>query len=240
MAVRKGTLRCANPLGTVVASARTLWFGDGPRWGSWRTAGGSGETVGVTKNVRRACRRRRRPAVALGVGELVAAASRPGPRRWSRSAARSSTTCPSRAKNWPSRLFGTYDKIALQVGTAVLLAVIAAVLGILAARRLWIGLGRHRRCSAPSVPPPRSAGPASDARWVVPSLVGAPVAGGALWLLLRLARANAPDARRADPASPRQPAEHRPAALPTAAGSALGWRRVGRLLRPAVWRRAPR
>ncbi|PWU53820.1 molybdopterin-binding oxidoreductase, partial [Micromonospora globispora] len=47
---------------------------------------------------------------------------------------------PETVKHFAISLFGTHDKIALLIGTAVLLAAFAALLGVLAARRLWIGL----------------------------------------------------------------------------------------------------
>jgi DMSO/TMAO reductase YedYZ molybdopterin-dependent catalytic subunit len=79
-------------------------------------------------------------AVALGTGELVALAV----------AARSAPlvvvggvvidNVPESGKELAIRLFGTYDKLALQVGTVVVLAVVAAVIGVAARYRLWVGL----------------------------------------------------------------------------------------------------
>ncbi|MFJ6952162.1 molybdopterin-binding oxidoreductase, partial [Micromonospora aurantiaca] len=47
---------------------------------------------------------------------------------------------PEPVKQFAIDVFGTYDKIALLVGTALLLAAFGALLGLAAARRLVVGL----------------------------------------------------------------------------------------------------
>ncbi|RZU78139.1 DMSO/TMAO reductase YedYZ molybdopterin-dependent catalytic subunit [Micromonospora kangleipakensis] len=90
---------------------------------------------------------------------------------------------PESLKQFAIALFGTYDKIALLVGTALLLAAFAAVLGVLAARRLWIGLAGIVAFAALGVAAAltRAGANGFDA---LPSLVGAALGALALWLLL--------------------------------------------------------
>jgi len=79
-------------------------------------------------------------AVALGVGELVAVAI--GPRSAPLVAVGGVVidAVPTAVKELAVRVFYTYDKLALQIGTAALLAVAAAVVGVLALRRLRYGV----------------------------------------------------------------------------------------------------
>ena len=90
---------------------------------------------------------------------------------------------PETVKHFAISLFGTHDKIALLIGTAVLLAAFAALLGVLAARRLWIGLAGIAAFAALGVAAAltRTGADAADA---LPSLVGGVLGGLALWLLL--------------------------------------------------------
>ncbi|SCG56510.1 molybdopterin-dependent oxidoreductase [Micromonospora inositola] len=90
---------------------------------------------------------------------------------------------PETLKQFAISLFGTYDKIALLVGTAVLLAGFAAVLGVLAARRLWIGLAGIAAFAALGVAAAltRAGANVFDA---LPSLIGGALGAMALWLLL--------------------------------------------------------
>ncbi|WP_446216886.1 molybdopterin-dependent oxidoreductase [Micromonospora sp. IBHARD004] len=90
---------------------------------------------------------------------------------------------PETLKQFAISLFGTHDKIALLVGTALLLAAFAAVLGVLAARRLWIGLAGIAAFAALGVAAAltRAGANGFDA---LPSLVGAALGALALWLLL--------------------------------------------------------
>ncbi|PWR13777.1 molybdopterin-binding oxidoreductase [Micromonospora sicca] len=90
---------------------------------------------------------------------------------------------PAPLKQFAIALFGTYDKIALLVGTALLLAAFAALLGVLAARRLWAGLAGIAAFAALGVAAAltRAGANVLDA---LPSLVGAALGALALWLLL--------------------------------------------------------
>src|SRR6478672_5789901 len=78
-------------------------------------------------------------AVALAVGELVALVVS------SRSAPLVAVgglvidRVPEGVKEQAIQIFGTNDKLALQVGTVLVLFAIAAGLGIASLRRLWVG-----------------------------------------------------------------------------------------------------
>ncbi|MFG2922847.1 molybdopterin-dependent oxidoreductase [Streptomyces sp. NPDC048305] len=129
---------------------------------------------------------------ALCVAELVAAAVRPeaGPVTAVGGAVIDRT--PPAVKDFAVRNFGTADKLVLQLGILVLLALFAMGIGVLASR--------HRRTGAAAVlvfgvigavsAVGRPEGRATDA---LPSVVGALVAAGVLYLLAgRLAPATAP------------------------------------------------
>lgn len=122
-------------------------------------------------------------AMAIGTAELVAVVT------GSRSAPLIAVggvvvdTVPEPLKQFAIDVFGRYDKIALLIGTAVLLGAFAAVIGLLAARRLAIGyagialfavIGVAAALTRPD------AGPAA----ALPALLGAAAAAGTLWTLL--------------------------------------------------------
>ncbi|MFE9653725.1 molybdopterin-dependent oxidoreductase [Micromonospora sp. NPDC006431] len=87
---------------------------------------------------------------------------------------------PEPLKQVAIALFGRYDKIALLVGTAVLLAAFAALLGVLAARRLWAGAAGIAGFAALGVAAAltRAGADAADA---LPSLVGGGLGALTLW-----------------------------------------------------------
>ncbi|MFJ6854874.1 molybdopterin-dependent oxidoreductase [Streptomyces sp. NPDC091271] len=119
---------------------------------------------------------------ALCVAELVAAAVRPeaGPVTAVGGAVIDRT--PPAVKDFAVRNFGTDDKLVLQLGILVLLAVFAMAVGVLALRHRWTGaaavlvFGVVGAVSAAGRPEGRP----GDA---LPSVVGALVAAGALYLL---------------------------------------------------------
>jgi DMSO/TMAO reductase YedYZ molybdopterin-dependent catalytic subunit len=123
-------------------------------------------------------------AVALGVAEPVAVGT----------GARSSPLIavdgvvvdqvPEPVKEFAISVFGTHDKLALLVGTGVLLAAFAAAVGLLAVRRLWYGLAGIAAFGAIGV---AAALTRSGATWLyaLPSLVGALAGAGVLALLVR-------------------------------------------------------
>jgi DMSO/TMAO reductase YedYZ molybdopterin-dependent catalytic subunit len=127
-------------------------------------------------------------AVALGVAELVA-----GLRQVWRSPVidvgdRVIDNVPPFVKDFAIETFGTNDKPALLIGIGATLLIYAAVIGALAfGRRLAIGIvgigvfGAIGACAAVSN---RSAGSIDDA---IPTIVGAAVGAGSLWLAHRVA-----------------------------------------------------
>lgn len=129
---------------------------------------------------------------ALAVAELVAAVVRPeaGPVAAVGGAVIDRT--PPALKDFAVRNFGTNDKLVLQLGILVLLAVFAMAVGVLALRHRLLGsaavliFGVVGAVAAVG----RPEGRVSDA---LPSVVGAVVAAGVLYLLTgRLAPAPAP------------------------------------------------
>ncbi|MEU1487608.1 molybdopterin-dependent oxidoreductase [Streptomyces sp. NPDC005752] len=119
---------------------------------------------------------------ALCVAELVAAAVRPeaGPVTAVGGAVIDRT--PAAVKDFAVRNFGTDDKLVLQLGILVLLALFAMAVGILALRHRWTGaaavlvFGVVGAVSAAGRPEGRPGD-------VLPSVVGALVAAGVLYLL---------------------------------------------------------
>ncbi|HEX6683815.1 MAG TPA: molybdopterin-dependent oxidoreductase [Candidatus Limnocylindrales bacterium] len=78
-------------------------------------------------------------ATALGVAELVAVWTGSGSAPLIAVGGVIVDSVPESLKEFAISLFGVYDKIALLVGTTVLLAAFAALIGIGASRRRWIG-----------------------------------------------------------------------------------------------------
>lgn len=123
-------------------------------------------------------------ALALGLGELLAALVAP---RSSPVVAVGGVVIdmvPEWAKELAIRLFGVYDKIALQVGTIVILAVVAAVLGVASVRRPWLGTAGIAVFAAVGVAAAMTRTAATVA-WAIPSMIAGGVAAGALRFLLR-------------------------------------------------------
>lgn len=122
-------------------------------------------------------------AVAIGSAELVAVLT------GSRSAPMIAVggvvvdTVPRPLKQFAIDVFGGYDKIALLVGTGVLLTAFAALIGVLAVRRLavgYAGIALFGVIGAAAALTRPGAGPSA----ALPSLVGAGAAAGVLWLLI--------------------------------------------------------
>jgi DMSO/TMAO reductase YedYZ molybdopterin-dependent catalytic subunit len=94
---------------------------------------------------------------------------------------------PEQGKDLAIRLFGTHDKTALQIGTAIVLLALAAVVGILGARRLWWGLVGIGVFGLVGIVAALTRAQA-DPFWIFPSLLGALAAAFVLWQLLRIAQ----------------------------------------------------
>ncbi|TDC29077.1 molybdopterin-binding oxidoreductase, partial [Micromonospora sp. 15K316] len=122
-------------------------------------------------------------AVAIGVAEVVAVLT--GPRSAPLVAVGSVVvdTVPEPVKQFAIDLFGTYDKIALLIGTAVLLAGIAALLGVLAVRRLAVGLAGVAAFGALGVAAALTRAGA-DPVDALPSLVGGGFGALVLWAFI--------------------------------------------------------
>ncbi|MFI6234618.1 molybdopterin-dependent oxidoreductase [Micromonospora sp. NPDC050784] len=122
-------------------------------------------------------------AVAIGIAEPVAVLT--GPRSAPLVAVGGVIVdaVPESLKQLAIDLFGTADKIALLVGTAVLLGGFAALFGVLAIRRLALGLAGIAAFGAIGVAAAltRSGADLADA---LPSLVGAGLGALVLWLFI--------------------------------------------------------
>jgi DMSO/TMAO reductase YedYZ molybdopterin-dependent catalytic subunit len=125
-------------------------------------------------------------AGALGVAEIVAAPIGPLSAPLLAVGGVVVDTVPEPVKQFGISVFGVHDKTALITGTAILLLAYAALVGVLALRRWWIGVVGIAVFAAIGV---AAAVTRHDAGAVaaVPSLVGAVVAAGVLWFLLHRA-----------------------------------------------------
>ena len=122
-------------------------------------------------------------AVALGVGELVAVATGPRSAPLVAVGAVVIDAVPTAVKELAVRVFYTYDKLALQIGTAALLALAAAAVGVLALRRLRYGVAGVGLFGLAGV---LAAATRPGATWAypIPSILGA-LAGATLLAVLR-------------------------------------------------------
>jgi DMSO/TMAO reductase YedYZ molybdopterin-dependent catalytic subunit len=138
-------------------------------------------------------------AVALGVGELVAGFVRPAAAPAIAVGSRLVVLTPESAKRWAIRNLGTSDKQTLVAGVYLALILCCALIGNLAARRLWYGLVGIAVLSAFGVYCAWTA-PGHHVADAWPSILG-PLAGAAtLGFLMRAveqdAAASGPDRRR--------------------------------------------
>jgi len=126
-------------------------------------------------------------AVALGVAELTAAVTgvRGAPVVAVGEAAINLTPVP--VKEFAITHFGTHDKLALVTGILVLLAGFAAVIGLLAVRRLALGLAGLGAFAAIGVAAVTSL-PGTTVVDLVPTLAGAAAAAVAMFALVRAVR----------------------------------------------------
>ena len=148
-------------------------------------------------------------ALALGVAELVASFSRSWRSPITDVGNRVVDNVPNSVKDLAIRWFGESDKVALQIGIGAILAIYAAVMGLVLFRKsLHIGLAGiavfgliGAWASLLTEGSPKSA--------VFPSLVGAATAGGLLYLLhRRLVLPTGPDAiTRTEQSSEPQPSD---------------------------------
>jgi DMSO/TMAO reductase YedYZ molybdopterin-dependent catalytic subunit len=146
-------------------------------------------------------------AVALGVGELLAALVAPHAAPLVAVGGVVVDQVPESGKDLAIRLFGTNDKLALQVGTVVLLAGFAALIGALAVDRLWVGYTGIALFGVVGVVSALTRTGATAA-WALPSALGAGAAAATLWYLLRRMPDPAPEPDdlgvAVDPGTPRR------------------------------------
>src|SRR6185437_11761393 len=91
---------------------------------------------------------------------------------------------PPAVKNFAIKEFGSHDKLVLQIGVLIVLAVFAAVIGSLAQRKLeygMIGIGIFAAVGLIAAGTRPTSGPAD----VLPTLVGSAAAAAAMYLLIR-------------------------------------------------------
>lgn len=122
-------------------------------------------------------------AVAIGIAEPVAVLT--GPRSAPLVAVGGVVVdaVPESLKQLAIDIFGTADKIALLVGTGLLLAGFAALFGVLAVRRLAFGLAGIAAFGVIGVAAAVTR-PGADAFDALPSLVGAGLGALVLWLFI--------------------------------------------------------
>ncbi|MET8979408.1 molybdopterin-dependent oxidoreductase [Streptomyces sp. NPDC004539] len=123
-------------------------------------------------------------ALALGTGELVAAATGGPSSPLVAVGGVAVDAAPTPVKEFAVAVFYTYDKLALQAGIVLVLAAFAAVIGVLAMRRLWYGLAGVALFGAVGVVASLTRASATWA-YPLPSVVGALAAGGLLVVLRR-------------------------------------------------------
>ncbi|MEU6908043.1 molybdopterin-dependent oxidoreductase [Streptomyces coeruleorubidus] len=123
-------------------------------------------------------------ALALGVGELVAAATGGPSAPLVAVGGVAVDAAPTPVKEFAVAVFYTYDKLALQAGIVLVLAAFAAFIGLLAMRRLRYGLAGVAVFGAIGV---LASATRASATWAypLPSVVGALAAAGLLVLLRR-------------------------------------------------------
>ncbi|MFI6435197.1 molybdopterin-dependent oxidoreductase [Streptomyces sp. NPDC050759] len=137
-------------------------------------------------------------ALALGVGELVAAATGGPSAPLVAVGGVAVDAAPTPVKEFAVTVFYTYDKLALQAGIVLVLALFAAVIGVLAMRRLSYGLAGVAVFGVIGV---LASATRASATWAypLPTVAGALTAAGLLVLLRRTlprrAAASAPDPR---------------------------------------------
>src|SRR5690242_2268359 len=124
-------------------------------------------------------------AVALGVAELTAAVTGPNGAPVIAVGETAINLTPVPVKEFAIAHFGTHDKAALVAGILMLLAAFAALIGVLAVRRLAYGLAALGVFAAVGVAAAVSQGGGLN---VVPTLAGPAVAAATLGLVVRAIR----------------------------------------------------
>jgi DMSO/TMAO reductase YedYZ molybdopterin-dependent catalytic subunit len=127
-------------------------------------------------------------AVAMGIGQLAAGLTVPQSSPVLAVGQASIDLTPPAVKNFAISTFGADDKNALLIGILVVLAAFAAVIGMLAVRRLAFGLWGLAVFAAIGLAAALTR-PNATAGYVVPTLAGAAAGAFAMTRLIRAARA---------------------------------------------------
>src|SRR5215469_10767204 len=133
--------------------------------------------------------------VALGVAELVAAITGPDSAPVIAVGETAINLTPVPVKDFAIAHFGSHDKDALVTGILVVLVGFAALIGVLAVRRISYGLAGLAVLAGIGAEAAISL-PGATAGDMVPPLVGVCVAAATLVVLVRAARAGVPQADR--------------------------------------------
>ncbi|HEY0719311.1 MAG TPA: molybdopterin-dependent oxidoreductase, partial [Streptosporangiaceae bacterium] len=168
-------------------------------------------------------------AVAMGVGQLVSGLTVRQGAPWAVVGEAAINLAPPPVKNFAISAFGSNDKNVLVAGILVVLAIFAAVIGILAMRRLAYGFWGLAVFAAVGVAAAVSL-PRANAGWAAPTVLGALAAAFALSKLTQRAigatgPAPIPRGRPAIGDSPEPPPEtwtYRPPAGPARRGFLVG------------------
>jgi DMSO/TMAO reductase YedYZ molybdopterin-dependent catalytic subunit len=171
-------------------------------------------------------------AVAIGVGQLVSGLTVRQGAPWAVVGEAAINLAPPPVKDFAISAFGSNDKNVLVAGILVVLAIFAAVIGVLALRRLAYGYLGLAIFAAVGVAAAISL-PKANAGWAAPTVFGALVAAFFLSKLTRLAlEATAtspailpPAPSDAAPAGPEDTAAGNSSVPPVSAASASAWTR---------------
>jgi hypothetical protein len=123
-------------------------------------------------------------AAAVGTGEFVAAFTGAATAPELAVGTALINLAPVSAKDFAVRTFGTNDKLVLVGGVLAVLVVVAAVAGVLALRRAWLGIGIVAAFGVLGMIAAATA-PVASITSVVPSLCAAIAGTAALAVLLR-------------------------------------------------------
>ena len=134
-------------------------------------------------------------AVALGIGQLIAGFVAPDASPVVAVGESSIGLTPPPVKSFAISAFGSHDKVVLVAGILAALTIFAAVVGVLAMRRLAYGMVGLAVFTAVGVAAALTR-PTADVGWAFPTLIGGAAAAGALRLLVRAAPAAVPKPRR--------------------------------------------
>ena len=153
--------------------------------------------------------------IAAAIGYLVAGIVAPASGPVAAVAEASIDLTPPPVKNFAVSTFGTHDKLVLLSGIAVILALFAAIVGVLAVRQLWYGLAGLACFAAIGVAAALTR-PNATSAYLLPTLAGAAAGALALALLARNApRAVEAPAPRPPAARSATPVRYRPAQPPS-------------------------